>query len=559
MTTTPDRFASPARAGTHQSAHGGLFRHRACLVLSLAGAIVWAFACDDPSPQACGSIAPQTTYVGQETFVSPCFEHPEMVELTLAAVSSNPGVATTEILEDRKLLIVAVSPGTAVITVTATAPDGLTGELTFEALVPNQPPRLREDEDGNVVELPALRLVVGDPRVVVVLSEYFVDPDGQELAYGATSTDTTRVSVGVAADWLLVTGVSAGAATVAVTATDPGGLSYTANVRALALERPGAPTGFTATLYADERGATDSAVLAWKPPENGWGTELTRYKVYWRYESFDPGRWRHIRNVDPANTRTPVTFGYDVPGYSYFRVSAVNEVGEGEPSNADSVFVVFHWRPEPPRLTARKAANQIYLQWEPSPNDTATIRQWRIDGSRDGSEWDVYHTPPWHLRARLYGVPTTADSLRFRILARYEGGGGSGEWSNVVRYTWRGPDQPTDFVAAADGDSAIVLTWRAPGDPGRSAITGYMIETSSEGGFNWRYLVTNTGSTATTYRHGNLVGGSTHLYAVSAVTETGIGPPEIAGATTEMNANARLDPSTPVRLILPGSKREHIP
>ncbi|MDE2794496.1 MAG: hypothetical protein OXL34_06715 [Gemmatimonadota bacterium] len=38
------------------------------------------------------------------------------------------------------------------------------------------------------------------------------------------------------------------------------------------------------------------------------------------------------------------------------------------------------------------------------------------------------------------------------------------------------------------------------------------------------YLVPNTRSTETTYRHGNVAGG-THLYAVSAITWTGVGPP----------------------------------
>ena len=155
--------------------------------------MVWAFACDDgpQPPVACASIPAQTTYVGQKTLVEPWFEDPEMGLLTLAAVSSNPGVATAEVLGD-KVQFVAVAPGTAAITVTATDPDGLSGELTFEALVPNQPPQRREDHHGDVVEIPAFFLEVGGPEAERVLSEYFADPDGQELGYGATSSDTRR-------------------------------------------------------------------------------------------------------------------------------------------------------------------------------------------------------------------------------------------------------------------------------------------------------------------------------------------------------------------------------
>ena len=500
--------------------------------------------------------------MGVKTLIEPCFEDPEMGELTLAAVSSDPGVATSEVLENRSVWIVGVTPGTAAITITATDPDSLTGEVTFETLVPNRPPRLREDDDGHEVEIPTFRLEVGEPAVELVLSEYFFDPDGQELAYGATSSDARAVSVAVSSDTLVITGLSAGSATVTVTATDPGGLSDTAQAEALALKRPGAPT-LTSTLYTDERGATDSVVLAWSPPADTGGSAIAHYRVEWRYESFDPDEWRVLGTTGPDVHRTPdLTFGYDVAGYNFFRVRAVNEVGAGDPSNVDSVFVVIHRIPEPPRLHARKTTtsegySRIYLQWEPSPNDTlaATITKWAIDRSRNGGEWDLYQTPLGNRRAQLAIWGFSVDSMRFRIAARY-GAFGQGDWSNIVRATWKGPDQPTDLVAAPDGDSAVVLTWTAPADIGNSAITGYMIETSSEDGRNWVYLVANTGTTATTYRHGNLAGGSTHLYVVSAITETGTGPPSRwASATTEMNVNARLDPSTPVRLTLPRSKR----
>lgn len=539
------RAAGRSRANTEGSRSS---RSRACLHLPLAVATAGVFACDDPGPQACGGIPPQTTYVGQRTLVEPCFEHPEMVELTLAAVSSNPGVAASEALGD-KVQIVAVSPGTAAITVTATDPDGLTGELNFEAQVPNRPPE-------NVAGMPAFRLEVGDPAVELVLSEYFVDPDGQ-LTYDATSSDTRVASVAVSADTLAVTGVSPGTATVTVTAADPGGLSVTAHVEALVLQRPRAPT-LTTTLYTDEQGSADSVVLRWTPPPDTGSSAITRYRVDWRHNRHhEPAEWQTLGTTDPDVHRTPaLIFGYDVAGYNFFRVRAVNAVGAGDPSNVDSVFVVLRWIPEPPRFTARKTDNgyRIYLQWEPSPTDTATIRRWAIDRSKNGGAWDLYQTPIRDRRAQQVGWPYV-DSMRFRIRARYEGQG-SGEWSNVVRVTWRGPDRPDSLAAAADGDSAVVLAWTAPADTGNSAVAGYMIETSSDGGFNWRQLVTNTGSTTTTYRHGDLAAGSTHLYVVSAINSAGIGPPSRwASAATEMNRNARLEPSTPVRLTLPRSKR----
>ncbi|MCY3808038.1 MAG: putative Ig domain-containing protein [Gemmatimonadetes bacterium] len=59
----------------------------------------------------------------------------------------------------------------------------------------------------------------------VDLAAYFSDPDGDELTYTASSSNTGIATVSVSGATAQVTGVAAGSATVDVTATDPGGLS----------------------------------------------------------------------------------------------------------------------------------------------------------------------------------------------------------------------------------------------------------------------------------------------------------------------------------------------
>ena len=179
-------------------------------------------ACGEPMPPvACSSFPPQTVKVGDEVTLEPCFEDPEMGALTLAAESSNREVATAGVLGD-EVRIAGVSPGTAAVTVTATDPDMLTAEVAIEILVPNLPPRVAE-------ELPPASVEPGD-AVRLVLSEYFIDPDGQELVYDAVSLDTLVASTALSADTLVITGVSAGETTVRATATDAGGLSVTAPI-----------------------------------------------------------------------------------------------------------------------------------------------------------------------------------------------------------------------------------------------------------------------------------------------------------------------------------------
>ena len=221
MIATPNRFTGPAHPGTLQPPSGNSFRRRACL-LPLAVATAWVFGCDDPLPPvACGTVPEQTVTTGEEVLVKPCFEDPEMGVLTLAAVSSNPEVATAGVLEDN-VRIAGVSPGTATIAVTATDPDMLEGELNFDVLVPNRAPVVLE-------ELPP-HTVPTEGTTRRVLSPYFSDPDSEPLTFGAMSSDTLVAAVALSADTLAVTAVSPGAATVTFTATDPGGLSATAKM-----------------------------------------------------------------------------------------------------------------------------------------------------------------------------------------------------------------------------------------------------------------------------------------------------------------------------------------
>ena len=82
------------------------------------------------------------------------------------------------------------------------------------------------------------------------------------------------------------------------------------------------------------------------------------------------------------------------------------------------------------------------------------------------------------------------------------------------------PGKPTGLEASASGDARIDLSWTAPADGG-SAITGYKIEVSTDGGTNWTDLVADTGNDDTRYSHTGLAPGSTRHYRVSAINAVG--------------------------------------
>ena len=124
------------------------------------------------------------------------------------------------------------------------------------------------------------------------------------------------------------------------------------------------------------------------------------------------------------------------------------------------------------------------------------------------------------------------------------------------------PGAPTTLSATAGGNprinlsGRIKLSWTAPASDGGSAITGYKIEVSSDGGSNWSDRVANTGDAKTTYSHNGLAAGTTRHYRVSAINTNGTGDASnTANATTyttvpgdPTNLSATADGTTQINL-----------
>ena len=110
-----------------------------------------------------------------------------------------------------------MAQGAATVTVTASDPGGLSASHTFAVTVPNRSPE-------TVGEIDDAETFVGE-SFEIALAGYFSDPDGDDLTYAATSSSPGVATVAVTGATALVAGVAQGAATVTVTASDPGGLS----------------------------------------------------------------------------------------------------------------------------------------------------------------------------------------------------------------------------------------------------------------------------------------------------------------------------------------------
>ena len=218
---------------------------------ALAGllAVAWLAACSDPTepnrpPVASGSIPSQSLQTGASaTFdIDGFFNDPDGDQLTYTAESTRAGQATAS-MSGSNLTISGIAEGDPSVTVTATDPGGLFAALSTQVSVrlPNRAPE-----------------AVGSAAAVSVEEErpfeldviwYFRDPDGDRLEYSAVSNDPGVAAAEVSGSVVSFTAVSSGVTSVAVTATDPGGLSATQEVQ---VQSTAGPPGFRDDFDSDE-------------------------------------------------------------------------------------------------------------------------------------------------------------------------------------------------------------------------------------------------------------------------------------------------------------------
>ena len=175
-------------------------------------------------PTAVGTIPHQTLTPGGSSVtvdLTPRFSDPDGDQLTFRVASSDSGVVSA-LLSESGLILVPVAAGTATVTVTATDPGGLSATLTFEVTVgaTNRTPLA-------LGEIPDRSLAAGGSAATLDIAGRFTDPDGDQLIYSATSSDSEVVRAVLSGTELVLIPVAVGTATVTVTATDPGGLSVT--------------------------------------------------------------------------------------------------------------------------------------------------------------------------------------------------------------------------------------------------------------------------------------------------------------------------------------------
>jgi len=176
---------------------------------------LFAAACGSSAPTVCGDAIPQQeVFVGERKQVTPCFEDPGGGTLTLTQSSSNVEIVQA-FLVGSNVGFTGISIGDATITVTATNEDKLSADLTFSVLVPNRAPEYTSTVTAATVLV--------NRSVQWNLMDFFTEPDGEEMTFSATSSNSGAAGVSLTDSIAVVSGLSGGESRITLTASDPHG------------------------------------------------------------------------------------------------------------------------------------------------------------------------------------------------------------------------------------------------------------------------------------------------------------------------------------------------
>ena len=276
--------------------------------------------------------------------------------------------------------------------------------------------------------------------------------------------------------------------------------------------------------------SSDSKVaLTWTAPSITGGSPITGYIVH---RSIISGQEVVLQPVTSTtyqdlNLVNGVTY--------YYKVSAVNAMGEGQLSNEVASTPAAVLGP-PTSITATPSNSSISLNWT-APANT---------GGSSVSSYKIYRgtsaTTLLFLTAvtqTSYQDPSLTNGQTYYYKISSVNSIGEGVQSAAVSATPLSvPSVPLSLSAVA-GNGGVSLGWAAPFSNGGASVLRYHIYWSESAVGPWTMI--DTLSAGLAYAHTGLTNGHTYYYQVAAVNIAGEGP-----RTSITSATPRTVPSAPV-------------
>jgi titin len=341
----------------------------------------------------------------------------------------------------------------------------------------------------------------------------------------------TTASSGSPASSAVLTGLANGVPVhVRVAAVNAAGSgAYTTSV--IATPSVGALAGLPTNLVATP--GNGQVALSWNAPVVSGGTPVTGYVVS---QSFDGTNW----SIITSGTGTAVT-SYLATGLTNgvpvsFRVSANNGAGTG-PESAPASATPRTVATTPLDLSVTPGNGQASLAWSaPASNGGATVTAYIVESSTDGGTTWTVETTTTSLTHVVTGL-VNGTSYAFHVSA--VNAAGTGVATRSVMATPFSTSGAVGGLNAVAGDGQAVVTWSAPTNNGGSAVSGYGVAVSNDGGqtFGTERTVTGTNAVVT-----GLVNGTQSIVRVVPITAGG------RGTASTVNVTPRALPGSPVTL-----------
>jgi subtilisin family serine protease len=268
------------------------------------------------------------------------------------------------------------------------------------------------------------------------------------------------------------------------------------------------------------------ASVSWTVPLDLGGGQISGYIIDW---STDAGETWLGSVRTSASVRSTTVNGLEGGVPHTVRVRALNQYGTGPDAEqaVTPIPVVPPSEPRSPRVTV--GYNRAVMSWStPSVTGGAAISGYVVQYSTDNGE-------TWTSSANLLA---TARSLtmtglqgglvhQFRVRAMNSSGTGAASVllaaTPVAPTVSSAPRSLSGFISGSTG----YLSWSTPAATGGAAITGYVVEVSTNSGLTWDL---SNETAARSLRVANLVGGSSYLFRVRAVN--GIGNSDASNIVT---------------------------
>jgi fibronectin type 3 domain-containing protein len=279
---------------------------------------------------------------------------------------------------------------------------------------------------------------------------------------------------------------------------------------------PNAPTDVGATfpsapLISSVTPGDAQVTLVWVAALNH-GSPITNYKVY--------------RGTTSGSGTLVATLGdvltYSDPGLVngvtyYYRVCAVNGIGEGTLSN--EVSATPSTVPSAPILTSATPGDaEVTLVWTAPPDGGASITGYRVfRGTASGAESLLLDLGD----VLAYIDADCINGVRYYYQVSAVNAIGEGQRSNERDAEPIGLPSTPQNLQTTPGDAYINLTWEAPSSDGGSAIIGYEVWRGATSGAESFLIDAGLGLW---FNDTGLTNGQTYYYIVKANNAMGPGP-----------------------------------